>query len=139
WQLHADNQVIKFDNVEILPESNLPDANFNFDQPITDPSRLLERPGNEIIQSDKILPNPQATNLLTNPPERFLERVNDIECVDCDDLARDLYKASGNHGRLLDLTVPNGEIKVYEMGKLENFIDHRIYTDGNYVFDPRLS
>jgi len=84
-------------------------------------------------------PNSKASDLLTNPNEAFIKRINNIECVDCDDLARDFYKATDGTGKILDLSVPNSEIKVYELGKLENFVDHRVYTDGKYVFDPRFS
>jgi len=59
--------------------------------------------------------------------------------VDCDDIARQRYKASGGQGKILDLTVPGGNVKVKEFGKLEDFVDHRVFSDGKNIIDPRFS
>jgi hypothetical protein len=59
--------------------------------------------------------------------------------VDCDDIARQLYKASVGQGSILDLTVPGGSITVEEFGTLEDFVDHRVFFDGENVIDPRFS
>ncbi|MBK8188088.1 MAG: EndoU domain-containing protein [Cellvibrio sp.] len=48
WQLHADNQVIKFDNVEILPESKL------IDNAATDPGKLLNGSSSDQLNFDDI-------------------------------------------------------------------------------------
>ena len=53
--------------------------------------------------------------------------------MDCDDIARQLYKASEGQGKVLDLTVPGGSIKVKEFGKLESFVDHRVFSDGKNI------
>ena len=78
-----------------------------------------------------------ARGLLTDP--NFIRRVKDVDCTDCDDLARLLFKASGGKGKILDLTNATGSIRVREFGKLENFVDHRVFSDGKFIFDPRFS
>jgi hypothetical protein len=30
-------------------------------------------------------------------------------------------------------------IRVRELGQIEDFVDHRVYSEGNYIFDPRYS
>jgi hypothetical protein len=72
---------------------------------------------------------------------QFQRDLKDVDYVDCDDIARKLYKASGEQGRILDLTVPdrNRNIKVREFGNLEEFADHRVFSDGEYIIDPRYS
>ncbi|TBW44114.1 hypothetical protein EZI54_23865 [Marinobacter halodurans] len=54
-------------------------------------------------------------------------------------IARQLHKASGGQGSILDLTVPDGNIRVKEFGKLEDFVDHRVFSDGENIIDPRFS
>lgn len=70
---------------------------------------------------------------------KFQKSLKDVDCVDCDDIARALYKVSGGKGKILDLTVPGGKIKVKEFDKLEDFVDHRVFSDGKNIFDPRFS
>jgi hypothetical protein len=82
-------------------------------------------------------PNAEAIELLSDPA--FIERVNDVVHTDCDDIARMLYQATGGQGSILDFTTPSGVIRVRELGQLEDFVDHRVYSDGYYIFDPRYS
>lgn len=65
--------------------------------------------------------------------------------TDCGDIAVSLYKASGQQGSILHIepNVPQyllPQLRVPEAGGvLKSYIYHEVYTDGSYVFDPRLS
>ncbi len=76
-------------------------------------------------------------DLLADPA--FQARVNDVNCTDCDDIAKMLFNASGKKGQVLDFTVPNSSVKAKEFGQVEEFVDHRVFTNGEVVFDPRFS
>ena len=44
-----------------------------------------------------------------------------------------------NHESILDFTTSSGVVKAIEFGRVEDFVDHRVYSDGYFVFDPRFS
>ncbi|WP_444900367.1 RHS repeat-associated core domain-containing protein [Microbulbifer sp. VAAC004] len=90
-----------------------------------------------IRNADPGYTNKGVLELLSDPS--FQKMLRDVDCIDCDDIARKLYKASGERGSILDLTVPGGSIRVREFGKIEEFVDHRVFVDGKYVIDPRYS
>jgi len=60
---------------------------------------------------------------------------------DCSEIADKLLDAAGGEGFILEVTPRNGgSITVFENGKeLPGFDYHQVYTDGKYVYDPRLT
>ncbi|MCE3602208.1 HINT domain-containing protein [Massilia sp. P8910] len=72
---------------------------------------------------------------------RLRDMVLDTHCVDCSDIAPQLQRAAGGGGQILEVrpTIKNN-LNVYENGSIEpgqSF--HQVYTDGRYVYDPRVS
>ncbi|MBX3162515.1 MAG: hypothetical protein KF773_41515 [Deltaproteobacteria bacterium] len=67
-----------------------------------------------------------------------------IEMTDCSEIAYELqqvHKGVGGNGQILRVT-PKGfsRLKLVEYGKVDDiFLYHEVYTDGRYVYDPRLS
>jgi filamentous hemagglutinin len=64
-----------------------------------------------------------------------------IHCgVDCSEIAENLYNAAGKTGEILRVepAEPGLNLTVTEGGQQVNYMYHEVYTDGNYVFDPRL-
>jgi filamentous hemagglutinin len=66
-----------------------------------------------------------------------------IQGTDCSELAADLYRAGGGEGYIIrfDPAKPGG-LTLYENGAFSpagNNFYHEVFTDGRYVFDPRLS
>ncbi|MEI2453736.1 MULTISPECIES: hypothetical protein [Lysobacter] len=66
---------------------------------------------------------------------------NDIRCVDCNEIAESMLRTSNGEGRILEARpLSSGNLNVFENGSLEpGQWYHQVYTDGRYVFDPRLS
>ncbi|WP_460064183.1 hypothetical protein [Pseudomonas sp. S2_H08] len=68
---------------------------------------------------------------------------NMVKCssADCSDIANKLFSASGGKGKIIEV-VPSskGALNVFENGSVvpEQWY-HQVYTDGRYVYDPRLS
>jgi hypothetical protein len=59
---------------------------------------------------------------------------------DCSEIAEDLLKTARGKGKIIEVLPPKGEtLTLYELGKKERFEYHQVYTDGQYVYDPRLS
>jgi hypothetical protein len=70
---------------------------------------------------------------------------------DCADIAEDLLKAANGQGKIIRITAKEGAphtligdvaaapVRVSEGGQIKDFAYHEVYTDGKYVFDPRMS
>jgi hypothetical protein len=69
------------------------------------------------------------------------ERVRKDRNYDCSEIAEDLLKAAKGKGRIIEVLPPQGEtLTLYELGvKDPGFTYHQVYTDGRYVYDPRVS
>lgn len=72
----------------------------------------------------------------------FQRHIRD-ENVDCSEIARDLYRASGDtSGRIIDVT-PNqrGQLTLFEGNQRTRpeYTYHQVYSDGRYVYDPRAN
>lgn len=61
--------------------------------------------------------------------------------ADCSDIASKLFDASGGKGKIIEVRPSKaGDLNVYENGiKEPGQFYHQVYTDGRYVYDPRLS
>ncbi|MFP4899385.1 beta strand repeat-containing protein [Paraburkholderia sp. BR14261] len=84
-------------------------------------------------------PNSTVVNAMDSPQMRAM--VADTDCGDCSDIASYLYRAAGGQGQVIEVspTTPNN-LNVYENGSLESGQSyHQVYTDGQYVYDPRVS
>nr|WP_256676832.1 DUF637 domain-containing protein [Pseudomonas sp. H3(2019)] len=66
-----------------------------------------------------------------------------IKCdsTDCSDIASKLFDAAGGKGKIIEVRPSKtGDLNVFENGATEpGQFYHQIYTDGRYVYDPRLS
>jgi hypothetical protein len=85
-------------------------------------------------------PNQGALNHLQDPA--FQGKVANRAGVNCEELASDLLDASGNKGGLLTINPmeQGGSIKYPESaapGGVAESNHHQVYTDGNFVIDPR--
>jgi RHS repeat-associated protein len=63
--------------------------------------------------------------------------------TDCSEIAEYLLKKTGT-GKILRVdppsaTGPDRWLKILEKDRVEEYIYHEVYTDGRYIFDPRLS
>jgi filamentous hemagglutinin len=56
---------------------------------------------------------------------------------DCSEIAEDIYKANGSKGEILNFTSSTGDLNVVENGSSKSYVYHQVYSDGNYVYDPR--
>lgn len=61
--------------------------------------------------------------------------------VDCSEIAAQLQKAADGKGQILEVTpAARNDLNVYENGKIDSGqAYHQVYTDGQYVYDPRVS
>ena len=81
------------------------------------------------------IPNPGACALFAS--RSFQRRVNN-PVVECYQLAEELYKASGETGGTLQINNGSRPLKIPEKGIVTDRFDfHVVYTDGEFVFDPR--
>ncbi|WP_291382614.1 MULTISPECIES: hemagglutinin repeat-containing protein [Achromobacter] len=67
--------------------------------------------------------------------------VSQVECVDCSDIAQYLYESANGVGYIFKVTPSiRGNLNVYENGFVEEHQSyHQVYSDGRYVYDPRVS
>lgn len=85
-------------------------------------------------------PDPdQPPNEAVTDKARSMNNIPDGK--DCSEIAEDLLEAAGNVGEIIEVLPAQGQyLNLYEYGKkVEGFLYHQVYTDGNYVYDPRLS
>lgn len=96
-------------------------------------SRPLRNPNPDFPPDNKVVDamnSPTVQNMAKN-----------THCGDCSDIASYLYNSSKGNGQVLEVS-PNvrGNLNVYENGAIEgNQFYHQVYTDGKYVYDPRVS
>ena len=84
-------------------------------------------------------PDESVVNTMRTPQVQNM--VADVRCGDCSDIAGYLYNASGGKGQVIEVkpNTPN-QLNVFENGTLEAGQSyHQVYTDGRYVYDPRVS
>ncbi|WP_309136579.1 hemagglutinin repeat-containing protein [Cupriavidus plantarum] len=69
------------------------------------------------------------------------DMVKNTSCVDCSDIASYLYQASGGKGQVLQVEpLTKNALNVYENGQTSTGQSyHQVYSDGKYVYDPRVS
>lgn len=60
---------------------------------------------------------------------------------DCSDVAGSVYHAADEAGNILEVTPADGKkLTLIEFGRVEKeYVFHHVYTDGTYVYDPKLS
>jgi hypothetical protein len=86
-------------------------------------------------------PPNQAVVDAANSPEMRKWAVDYARCIHCSEIAPKLLQAAGGKGQILEVrpTTPRN-LNVFENGRLEQGQSyHQVYTDGRYVYDPRLS
>ncbi len=61
--------------------------------------------------------------------------------IDCSEIAEDLLKVAKGKGRIIQVLPSKGTtLTLYELGKKDPGFDyHQVYTDGQYIYDPRVS
>jgi hypothetical protein len=97
----------------------------------------LERPIRP-INSD-FPPNQSVANAMNS--ESMIKYIN-CSGTDCSKIAEKLLKTANGQGKILEIRpAQQGQLKVYEGSNknLEIYSYHQVYTDGKYVYDPRLS
>lgn len=67
--------------------------------------------------------------------------VENSKCIDCSEIAPRLLDAAGGKGQILEVRPSTpGKLNVFENGAIESDqYYHQVYTDGWYIYDPRLS
>lgn len=61
--------------------------------------------------------------------------------MDCSEIAEKLLDVAGGKGKIIEVRPKNkGQLNVFENGRTEpGQYYHQVYTDGKYIYDPRLS
>ncbi|MGK7945788.1 MAG: hypothetical protein AB4058_15100 [Microcystaceae cyanobacterium] len=84
-------------------------------------------------------------------PQEILPQPKAIEAMkqmsfglgtDCSEIAENILKATEGQGKILRVEPQEGfKLTLLEGDELEEnlFLYHEVYTDGNYIFDPRLN
>jgi adhesin HecA-like repeat protein len=78
------------------------------------------------------------------PRQDIVDQMNSIKIyrdLDCSEIAERLLKMADGKGKIVKITPPKGKLlKLFEHGKLDDgFEYHQVFTDGRYIYDPRLS
>jgi hypothetical protein len=83
--------------------------------------------------------NPDVLDKVRVLQERIKNPRN--EGLDCSEIAQDLLNAAKGKGQIINVLPPKGkDLTLYELGRKDDgFLYHQVYTDGRYVYDPRLS
>jgi filamentous hemagglutinin len=68
-------------------------------------------------------------------------RITISQGIDCSEIAEDILSGASSQGLVLRVEPSVGnQLILLEEGELRReFFYHEVYTDGKYVFDPRLS
>ena len=84
-------------------------------------------------------PQPSVVAAMNSPSIQAMAKATD--CVDCSEIAWKLLNASGGSGSILEVRpMQNGNLNVLENGAIEGGqYYHQVYTDGQYIYDPRWS
>ena len=79
-------------------------------------------------------PNPIVVQAYQNPNFKN-------QRYDCAEIAANLLQAANGQGKIIEVTPVKGKrVKVLETsGILAEYNYHQVYTDGRYVYDPRLT
>ena len=82
-----------------------------------------------------------ANTALAKMQDVDFQRLVGLSGYDCSEIADDLYNAAGGQGRIMriDPSSASGQVLVPEASGNTAYRYHEVYTDGSYVFDPRLS
>ena len=73
---------------------------------------------------------------------KFITWIGNTTCTDCSDIAPKLLDAATGQGKIIEVrpVTPGSNLTVYENGEYDHEQSfHQVYTDGKYVYDPRLS
>ncbi|MGI9280357.1 MAG: DUF637 domain-containing protein [Endozoicomonas sp.] len=64
-----------------------------------------------------------------------------LDNIDCSEFAEDFLRLAGDKGKILEVRPKQrGQLTVYENNKKKaDQYYHQIYTDGRYIYDPRLT
>ena len=102
-----------------------------------EPAPGLERPFRD--PNPDFPPNQAVMDKIQTP--EIQRMVKETGCSDCSEIAEKLYHAANGKGEILEVRPKqNGNLTLYENGEMkEKMYYHQIYTDGQYVYDPRLS
>ena len=85
-------------------------------------------------------PLPNQIVLDAMKSDRIQKMAADPGC-DCSEIAERLLEDAGGDGQIIEATPSKpGDLNAMENGKLEtDYYYHQVYTDGPFVYDPRLS
>ncbi|ANJ67313.1 hypothetical protein A9404_07880 [Halothiobacillus diazotrophicus] len=86
----------------------------------------------------------RAANSAYPPSASLVDQMNSMKLcagTDCSEIAEKLFNAAGGNGKILRVTGKGGgDINLLEHGRVDGpFKYHEVFTDGRYVYDPRLS
>lgn len=93
---------------------------------------------NNSAHEPSVNPNAKASDALKNPLKEAWSNPN----YDCSEIANDIYNYAGGKGMIIEMksSKSNGIVNIpMAGGKIEDFVYHQVYSDGRFVFDPRLS
>jgi hypothetical protein len=134
-----------FDN-SVNPELVKPQEGFPTNQHVDGVTTVFAAKAGEIPGVDipfrKVNPKYPANQDVLGEVKALQDRVRENRNYDCSEIAEDLLKAAKGKGQIIQV-LPSNERKkltLYEFGERDNrFTYHQVYTDGQYIYDPRLS
>lgn len=72
----------------------------------------------------------------------YMNEFKSCDKNDCSEIAEKLLDVANGKGRIIEVRPADrfGNISIFENGKVDpNMTYHQVYTDGRYVYDPRVS
>ena len=159
------NQSQRLANGEVLPEGSvittsdnmfkatLPNKTIKGNIALTYPQVRLSHFQSETLIDDVYLPGLNKPIRPVNPDfppninaaqelksKRMMEFIQN-DSFDCSEIADIMLKSANNKGYIMEVKpIKQGNLNVYENGSMVTHqYYHQVYTDGKYVFDPRVS
>jgi len=81
--------------------------------------------------------------MLVKPHSKALEKMKTMtnlhQNYDCSEIAEDLFKSANKGCIYLIKPTDSNTVLVIENKQVMEYEYHEVYSDGNYVFDPRMS
>ena len=134
----------EFDN-SVNPELVKPQGGFPTNQHVDGVTHVFTAKPGEIPGVDipfrKVNPKYPANQEVLRESRALQNKIKEYPNYDCSEIAEDLLKAAKGKGKIIQVLPAKGTtLTLYELGKEDpGFYYHQVYTDGQYVYDPRVS
>lgn len=125
---------------DLPPKDGVKPSEVESPPPVKGPDEFIP-PGMDRPFRPVNLDHPPLQSVVDAMESPLIKKMVACDSVDCSEIAIKLFDAAEGKGKIIEVRpVQPGKLTLFENGKIEaDQIYHQVYTDGRYVYDPRLS